>query len=68
MWQWFFQGGSKKYFASNTQMEHYNMHLFSNWIRHNHGKVLKQFFEKERCEAERTTEFIFLDLAESNIN
>ena len=64
--QWFFQGDNKKYFTSNNQMAHYGMHLFVNWMREKLEKVLEQFFKKERCEAEITTELLFLDLAESN--
>ena len=59
-------GDSKKYLTSNNIEVHYGMYLFANWMRQNRGKVLKQFLEKEGCEAKIATENMFLDLVESS--
>ena len=45
----FFRGDNKKYLISNNQIPHYRMHLFLEWIRQKHEKLLRQFLEKERC-------------------
>ena len=62
---WFFQR-DKKSFTTNNKMAHYRMHLSANWMRQKHEKVVGQFFEKEECRAEITTELLFLDLADSD--
>ena len=41
--QLFFQADNKKYFTSNNTDVHYDMHLFANWMKQNHEKVLEQF-------------------------
>ena len=57
--QWFFQGDNKIYFTSNNTEVHYGMHLFVNWKRQNHEKVLKQYLEKEECKAEIVNRLFF---------
>ena len=37
------------------------MHLLENWMGQNPEKVLQQFLEKQRCEAEMTVKLMFLE-------
>ena len=37
----------KKYFMSNNQKAHYGIHLFANWMRQNHEKVLEEFLKNK---------------------
>ena len=66
--QRFIQGDNKRYFTSNNTETHYGLHLFANWMRKKHDKILKRFLEKEGCETEITTELMFLDLVKSGGN
>ena len=52
--------GRKKITSSNSE-SHKHMHLLENWMGQNPEKVLQQFLEKQRCEAEMTVKLMFLE-------
>lgn len=52
----------QKYFSINNAEAHCSMNVFTCCMGQNYEKFLQQFLEKEGCEAEITTEPMFLDL------
>ena len=42
------------------------MHLFANWMRKKHEKIIEQFLKKEEYKAEIATVLMFLDHVESS--
>ena len=51
--KWCFQRNNKNYFTRNKDhMTCYGLWLFTNWMRRNHKKILKQFLEKEGFQVE----------------
>lgn len=64
--QWFFQGAKEIYFTRINIEARYDMHLFANWMRKKHEKIIEQFLKKEEYKAEIATVLMFLDLVESS--
>ena len=63
--QLFFQE-DKFYFTSSNNIETcYDLESFTNWMRQNHLKVVKQFFEEERHRVEIKIGLMLIDLGES---